>query len=163
MAPADAVQVIDWVARFDELAARRDALTAGELDALGLAAWFLGREAACERAWDDAHLAYLDAGDTDAAIRCVFWLGFTLADHGEAVRAGAWMSRLFELADAAAPTPGNAATAALCRAVGAFASGRIEASVDLGEQAVELARLARDVDTEVLATMGLGRALVYVG
>ena len=163
MAPADAVQVVDWVASYDELAARREVLTAGELDALGLAAWFLGREAECERAWDDAHLAYLDAGDTDAAIRCVFWLGFTLADHGEAVRAGAWMSRLFELAGSVETTPGNAATAALCRAVGAFANGQIEASVDLGERAVDLARRAKDVDTEVLATMGLGRALVHAG
>ena len=86
MSGAGTVSVVDWVARYDELTARRAELTASELDDLGLAAWFLGREAECERAWDAAHLAYLDAGETDAAIRCVFWIGFTLSDHGDTVR-----------------------------------------------------------------------------
>ncbi|MBT2517695.1 response regulator transcription factor [Streptomyces sp. ISL-90] len=160
---ASAVNVVDWVGRYDELAARRDALTAEELDALGLAAWFIGREVESERAWDAAHLAYLDAGETDAAIRCVFWLGFTLADHGEMVRAGAWMSRLFELYGRAEPSARTEATAALCGMLGAFVGGQLEASVALGERAVELARAADDADTEVLATMSLGRSLVRLG
>src|SRR5215207_8010733 len=103
--PVAGAEVTNWVARYDELSARRPSLTAAELDDLGLAAWFLGREAECERAWDAAHHAYLDANETDAAIRCVFWLGFTLADRGEAVRAGAWMSRLFELRGTAERSP----------------------------------------------------------
>jgi DNA-binding NarL/FixJ family response regulator len=156
-------KVIDWVARYDELTARRPALDAEELDALGLAAWFLGRTDECERAWDAAHHAYLEAGDADAAIRCAFWQGFTLADRGEAVRAGAWMSRLFELVDDAEPSPRTEALAALTRAVGAFAAGEFDASVTLGERATALARAAHDPDTEVLATMGLGRALVRSG
>lgn len=160
---AGAVSVVDWVGRYDELAARRDALSAEELDALGLAAWFLGREAECERAWNAAHLAYLDAGDTDAAVRCVFWLGLTFADHRETVRAGAWMSRLFELVGTAEPSPRSAAAAALCEMLGAYATGRLEASVALGERALELARAARDPDTEVLAMMSLGRSLVRAG
>ncbi|HET8866950.1 MAG TPA: response regulator transcription factor [Agrococcus sp.] len=163
MSAEGAVQVIDWVGRYDELSARRPALTAEELDELGLAAWFLGREAEYERAWDAAHLAYLDANETDAAIRCVFWLGFTLADRGEAVRSGAWMSRLFELYGTAEPSARSAATAALCEAAGAFATGELEASVALGERAVELARAAHDPDTEVLATMTLARSLVHIG
>jgi DNA-binding NarL/FixJ family response regulator len=156
-------KVIDWVARYDELTARRAALTAEELDELGLAAWFLGRTAECERAWDAAHHAYLDAGERDAAIRCAFWLGYTLADRGETVRAGAWMSRLFELVEAAEPSPRTEGLAALAKAVGAFAAGEFEASASLGERAVALARAAHDPDTEVLATMGLGRALVRSG
>ncbi|PWC05249.1 helix-turn-helix transcriptional regulator [Agromyces badenianii] len=163
MSPVGAAQVIDWVARSDELTARRAELSAVELDELGLAAWFLGREADCERAWDAAHLAYLDEGETDAAIRCAFWLGFTLGDRGEAVRAGAWMSRLFELCDTSVPSARSAAIAGLCRAIGAYASGQLEASVDLGERAVQLARTARDADVEVLATMTLGRSLVQHG
>lgn len=160
---AGAVNVVDWVGRYDELSARRDAITAEELDELGLAAWFIGREAECERAWDAAHHAYLDAGDTDAAIRCAFWQGFTLADHGETVRAGAWMSRLFELVGRAEPSARSAATAKLCEMLGAFGAGELEASVALGEHAVELARAANDFDTEVIATMSLGRSLVRAG
>jgi DNA-binding NarL/FixJ family response regulator len=163
MSAAGTMDVIDWVGRYDELSVRMPALTAEELDELGLAAWFLGREAECERAWDAALHAYLDQGETDAAIRCAFWLGFTLADRGEMVRAGAWMSLLFELRGKAEPSARSEATAALCEAVGAFAAGQLETSVTLHEKAVALAGAARDAETEVLATMGLGRSLVRTG
>jgi DNA-binding NarL/FixJ family response regulator len=163
MSAGHAQSAVDWVARFDELAARRDALTAAELDDLGLAAWFLGHEAECVRAWDDAHRAYLDAGETDAAIRCVFWLGFTLADHGETVRAGAWMARLFELLVAAGRPPQDDANAVLAQGQRAFAEGRFDESIGLGERALALAQAGRDDDLEVLATMGLGRSLIHVG
>ncbi|KRE22887.1 LuxR family transcriptional regulator [Agromyces sp. Soil535] len=163
MSGAGALSVVDWVARYDELTARRPELTASELDDLGLAAWFLGREAECERAWNAAHLAYLDAGETDAAIRCVFWLGFTRADQGDTVRAGAWMSRLFELCGLAGRPPQSEATAVLAQADAAFGDGRLEESVDLGERAVALAQAARDPDIEVLATMTLARSLIFNG
>ena len=45
MPTAGAARAVDWVARYDELSAGREALGAEELDELGLAAWFLGREA----------------------------------------------------------------------------------------------------------------------
>ena len=158
--PANAV---DWVARYDELSAREAELTPPELDELGLAAWFLGREAERERAWDAAHDAYLAVGDTDAAITCVFWIGFTLSEDGEEIRAGAWMSRLLDLCATAGPSPHADAVVALCGAATAFARGRPDEAVPLGERAVEQARLAGDVDLEVLATMGLGRSLVRSG
>ena len=124
--PANAV---DWVARYDELSAREAALTAPELDELGLAAWFLGRETERERAWDAAHDAYLAAGDTDAAITCVFWIGFTLSEDGEEIRAGAWMSRLLDLCATAGPSPHADAVVALCGAAAAFARGRPDEAV----------------------------------
>ncbi len=163
MSGAGTVSVVDWVARYDELTARRPELTASELDDLGLAAWFLGREAECERAWDAAHLAYLDAGETDAAIRCVFWIGFTLSDRGDTVRSGAWMSRLIELCGIAGRPPQGEATAVLAQAAAAFGAGRLDESVDLGERAVALAQAAHDPDVEVIATMSLGRSLMYSG
>ena len=158
-----ALHSIDWVARYEELTARRTELTAEELDALGLAAWFLGREADCDRAWDAAQLAYLDAGETDAAIRCVFWLGYILSHRGESVRAGAWMSRLLELCGTGDRTAGREPTAEVARASFAFGNGRFEESVAVAEHAIELARERHDHDIEVLATMALARSLVYGG
>lgn len=152
----------DWVTRFDELSARRAELGAAELDELGLAAWFLGRAAESERAWDDAHRAYLAAGDATAAIRCAFWLGYTLGERGEAVRARAWMSRVFELCDAD-PDGRSDAIAMLCRSVAAFVTGRPDEAAELAQQALSLARAVGDADTEVLATMNRGRALVFAG
>ncbi|WP_448811264.1 LuxR C-terminal-related transcriptional regulator [Agromyces bauzanensis] len=162
MPVAGALTPIDWVTRFDELSARRDRLGAVELDELGLAAWFLGRAAESERAWDDAHRAYLAASDPDAAIRCAFWLGYTLGERGEAVRARAWMSRLFELCGSE-PDARAGAIAMLCRSVGAFATGRLDDAAEFAERAVALARASGDTDTEVLATMNRGRALVFGG
>lgn len=162
MPATGALTPIDWVARFDELSARRERLGAVELDELGLAAWFLGRAAESERAWDDAHRAYLAEGDADAAIRCAFWLGYTLGERGEAVRARAWMSRLFELCGAE-PDTRSGAIAMLCRSVEAFATNRLDDAAELAEQAVALARATGDSDTEVLATMNRGRALVFGG
>ena len=89
----------DWTSRFDQLSSRAPGgqLSAEDLDDLGLAAWFIGRSDESEQAWDAAHRAYLEAGDVDAAIRCVFWIGFTLSEQGDGIRGGAWMTRLFEL------------------------------------------------------------------
>lgn len=181
--PGTAPAVVDWSARYARLAARLDELDAAEFDELGLAAWFLGREAECERAWEASHRAYLADGDTEAAVRCAFWLGYTLGEHGQPVKARAWMARLFELcdggraadeggADAGADghnddgttgAPRTAAIATLCRAVAAGGAGRVEASVDAAGRAAALARAEGDHDVETLATMWQGRALIRLG
>ncbi|MDR6906342.1 DNA-binding CsgD family transcriptional regulator [Agromyces sp. 3263] len=163
MPAGTAARAADWVATYDALASRRDTLSPAELDELGLAAWFLGHESECERTWDAAHRAYLEAGETDAAMRCVFWLGFTLADRGEVVRAGAWMARLAELSAASAPSLLGDAALALAQGATAYAQGRVEESVGLCERAAASARAAGDLDLEVLATMSLARSLVFSG
>ncbi|WP_457100923.1 LuxR C-terminal-related transcriptional regulator [Microbacterium sp. P5_E9] len=155
----------DWTARFDRLSRESAAtgLSAEDFDDLGLAAWFIGRTDESERAWDAAHRAYLAAGDVDAAIRCVFWIGFTLSEQGDGIRGGAWMGRLFELAHSAGVSRDSEAIVVMCRSVAAFVQGRADESIVLAREAVELARTAADADVEVLATMSLGRALVATG
>src|SRR6478609_7597997 len=155
----------DWTARFDQLSRESAAtgLSAEDFGDLGLAAWFIGRTDESERAWDAAHRAYLEAGDVDAAIRCVFWIGFTLSEQGDGIRGGAWMARLFELSQSDGAGRDSEAIVAACRSVEAFARGRLEESAVLSEKSVVLARAAGDADVEVLATMSLGRALVAMG
>jgi len=155
--------VVDWTGRFEQLAAREATLLGDELDELGQAAWFVGRDEVSQRAWERAQLRYLDDGDLPSAIRCVFWLGFTLGEHGDAVRAGAWMSRLMELCSRPAATPATEGLRALCAASGAFAHGEAAASVPLYRDAIVRADAAHDADTATLATMGLGRALLADG
>ncbi|WP_106815763.1 LuxR C-terminal-related transcriptional regulator [Microbacterium timonense] len=155
--------VVDWTGRFDELAAREAALAGDELEEFGQAAWFVGRDDVSLRAWERAHLRYLDDGDLSSAVRCVFWLGFTLSERGDPIRAGAWMGRLMELCARDDATPATDAARALCVAVRATARGDAEASVTLFQTAVEQADAAGDADTLALATMGLGRALLRAG
>lgn len=153
----------DWIDRYAQLSARGDDLAAAEWDELGLAAWFIGRQEESEDAWTRAHLAYLADDDVDAAVRCVFWTGFTLGESGETVKASAWMARLFELCDQ--PTAGarSQATRALCQAVAARAAGGDSDVIGLSRRAETLATAAGETDVAVLATMNLGRALLLAG
>ncbi len=152
----------DWTARFEELSVRQTALSPTELDELGLAAWFIGREADSEQAWDAAHRAHLDRDEPDAAMLSVFWLGFTLGEHGHAVKAAAWMSRLFELC-ASHPGPHSDLIATICQSYLAYMSGQLDDAIERNERAITLAREAGEHDLEVLASMGLGRSLVQSG
>ena len=156
-------EVVDWTGRFGELTAAEADLDASGLDELGQAAWFVGRDAESARAWERAHLRYLDAGDLTSAVRCAFWLGFTLSERGDAVRAGAWMGRLLELCGRPDATPQTDAARALCLAYGAYVRGDAGASVELHRDAVARADAAADADALTLATMGLGRALLATG
>jgi len=155
--------MVDWTGRFAQLTADEAELSAPRLEELGQAAWFIGRDDVSARAWERAHLRYLDEHDVVSSVRCVFWLGFTLSEHGDPVRARAWMSRLFELCERGPAQPATEASAALCRAVGAFFAGDHSASLEQYRIAVRQAVLAEDPDLEVLATMGLGRALMLSG
>jgi DNA-binding CsgD family transcriptional regulator len=154
----------DWAARFRQLQAS-GVSTADGLDELGTAAWFLGRMAECERAWTAAYDAYATAGETDAAIRCAFWVGYMLGEGGAAVKAHAWMSRVMELCRRRSEEGATeaAATAALCQAQEAWGAGRVADAVEIGERARTLAHEAGAADIEVFATMGLARALVRAG
>lgn len=156
-------EVVDWTGRHDELTAAEADLDAGGLDELGQAAWFVGHDVESARAWERAHLRYLDAGDLTSAVRCAFWLGFTLSERGDAVQARAWMGRLMELCGRPDATRATDATRALCLAYGAYARGDARASVELHRDAVARADAAADADALTLATMGLGRALLAVG
>ncbi|UOQ88394.1 helix-turn-helix transcriptional regulator [Agromyces endophyticus] len=155
--------VVDWTGRFDGFAAAEASLDAGELDEFGQAAWFVGRDEVSERAWERAHLRYLDDGDLAAAVRCAFWLGFTLGEHGQFVKANTWMARLFELCARGAGDPRIEAFEAVLRAHATFAEGRVAASEPLYRHAAELADAAGDGDLDTLATMGRGRALMVLG
>ncbi|WP_125611856.1 LuxR C-terminal-related transcriptional regulator [Specibacter cremeus] len=155
--------VVDWTGRYQHLCAREEALGGGELDELAQAAWFLGHDEVSTRAWDRAHLRYLEDGDLASAVRCVFWLGFTFAEHGDAVRASAWLGRLMELCERPDASAATEAMRAHCLAMEALARGDALASAPLFEAAIDDARAAADTDTETLATMGLGRALLGLG
>lgn len=154
---------VDWTGRFDELVAREAHLGAAELDDLGQAAWFTGRDEVSVRAWERAHLAFLETGDLASSVRCVFWIGFTLSEHGDAVLARTWMGRLFELCARPDANTRTDASQQLCRAVARYAQGDAEGSAPLYRRAAELAGAAGDGDVDALATMGLGRALVQSG
>jgi DNA-binding CsgD family transcriptional regulator len=75
------------------------ALAPDDLELLAGCAYMIGREAEYRDLLERAHHAYLAEGDELAALRCAFWIGVTLASHGEISRASGWLRRAQRLLD----------------------------------------------------------------
>ena len=81
------------------LADRLTPLEADDLERLVWSAGLTARDEETFAAQERLYHARLDVGDDLAAAQAAFWLGFRLFAHGEAGRAGGWLSRSQRLAD----------------------------------------------------------------
>ena len=81
------------------LADRLMPLEADDLDRLAWSAGLTARDEETFAAQERLYHARLDVGDDLAAAQAAFWLGFRLFAHGEAGRAGGWLSRSQRLAE----------------------------------------------------------------
>lgn len=84
-----------WSEAYESLARadRESALAANDLELLATSAYMLGHEGEYRELLERAHRAHLDAGQEVSALRCAFWIGLTLASHGEIARASGWLRR----------------------------------------------------------------------
>ena len=78
---------------------RESPLAPSDLELLAQCAYMLGREAEYRDVLERAHRGHLDAHDELAALRSAFWIGVTLASHGEIGRASGWLRRAHRLLD----------------------------------------------------------------
>jgi hypothetical protein len=62
------------------------------LELLATAAYLLGHVDECRRALQRAHVAFVAAGDSRRAARCLFWVAFTLLLEGDLAPAGGWLA-----------------------------------------------------------------------
>ena len=139
-----------------------DPLAPGDLERLAETADMLGRGDDAVRLLRRAYLAYADAGDVPAAMRCGYWLCKALAWSGDFVQAGAWLGRARRLAEADPDCP-DCGYLSLLDAERQAMSG---AYAELLETARSVAgRTARGVDPDLaaLATMMTGLALIKNG
>ena len=85
----------EWNAAFSKLTAPEVAPLLGPVDLEGVAkvAYLLGNEAEGSQFYRRAHEEFLKAGQTQAAARCAFWLGFMSLINGELAVATGWLSR----------------------------------------------------------------------
>jgi DNA-binding NarL/FixJ family response regulator len=157
--------VVDWIGEVQRL---RAADLDGGLDATGLARYGLaleltGRAEEATAAWDRAHRAYLASGDRLSAIRCIFWLGFTLSWRGAFAQAAAWAARLGELV-AAEPQDSAAAAMLLIAEAGArSARGDQAGALESYGRAAALAERFDEPDVLLLAVLGSGRSHMLRG
>lgn len=84
-----------WRDAFEALTAADGAepLAPVDLERLAASAYLTGRDEDHARFLERAHQAYRAAGDTGAAARSAFWIGFLLVFRGEMARATGWLSR----------------------------------------------------------------------
>ena len=90
----------EWVAAYEGLADRDpSALTADDFARLAASAFLLGRGNDAVQALQRGFQIAVGAGETLAAVRCGFWLGFVLFQGGEPAVAGGWTARCQRLLD----------------------------------------------------------------
>jgi DNA-binding NarL/FixJ family response regulator len=84
-----------WLDAYESLsqADREVSLAPDDLALLATCAYMIGREAEYRDVLERAHRVSLEAGDELTALRCAFWIGITLASHGEIGRASGWLRR----------------------------------------------------------------------
>lgn len=131
-----------------------------DLERLAVAAHLVGRDDDSERAWTRAHREHLLRGDTDAAVRCAFWLAILLMLRGETARAGGWLAGAERLEDERGCGRGYLQVPAF---LAALEAGDGPAAAALAAQVVEVAQRCGDDDLRALGVLGQGQAALALG
>ncbi|MGH7480991.1 MAG: LuxR C-terminal-related transcriptional regulator [Longimicrobiales bacterium] len=127
---------------------------------LAMASFLLGREDDFVRALQEAHQAHLKAGDSAAAARCAFWLGFHLANRAETARATGWFGRASRLLDEHDLDCAERGYLLLPVGHQQIMSGRYEESAATAARAAAIGRRFDDADLAAFALHLQGRALL---
>ena len=139
-------------------------LGADDLERLAVAAHLVGEDDASARAWERAHLAFLDAGDRERAARCAFWLGLALVLRGEmATSAAGWRERNDSptRSGRACAACGYPARPGLHRRTGGGRRRRGERGSSA--EIVDIARRCADTDLLSFGMVCVGQALIAHG
>jgi DNA-binding CsgD family transcriptional regulator len=143
--------------------ARRRELSGEELGRLAALSCLLGHVDEGIAAWENAHRIHLAAGDVPAAVRCGFWISFSLFNEGLGPRASGWVDRGQRLLDDLA---GDCVehgyvqhqVGLRCALRGDPAGGQAAFG-----RAAKLAKRFADEQLAALAMIGEGRCLIYLG
>lgn len=160
-----AVEAREWRRAHGALTAARleGSLGPPDLWRLAVAAYLVGEEADFVDALQDAHHAWLDAGDVLEAVRAAFWLGQHLASRGEMARASGWFGRTARLVDERQAEGAAQGYALLTTGHRQLMEDRLEESAQTSARAGEIGRRCRERDLTAMGTHMQGRALLRLG
>lgn len=144
-------------------AARTAPLEPDDLRRLAVAALLTGRDADKDEAWEGAHHAFLRAGDVPAAVRCAFWLGFSLLLRGEMARGGGWFARGQRQLEACGQDCVEQGYVLFPVGFQRLVTGDLTGAYATFTDVVEIAERFADPDLEALARHAQGRALLRGG
>ena len=153
-----------WASAFSQLseADQETPLDPQHLVELAQAALLIGKEAEGAQFLARAHQAFLGRGDTQPAVRCAFWLGFTSLLNGETAKAGGWLSRAARLLDGHPECVENGYLL-LPNGFRLFHDGDATTACSVFEQAAVIGQRFADRDLMTLSLQGQGRALIRQG
>jgi tetratricopeptide (TPR) repeat protein len=160
-----AYSVEAWSDAYGSLSAadRTDPLGPDDLELLATCAYMVGREAEYRELLERAHRAHLDAGAEVAALRCAFWIGVTLASHGEIGRASGWLRRARRLLERQGGERVERGYLLLPVVFEQEASGDWEAAAATASEAAAIGERFGDPDLFALAAHEQGEILIKLG
>ncbi len=160
----EAVERLAWREAYDAYSAvEAERLAPEDLERFAEAAWWRGRLDESIDLRERAYAGYSAAEDDLGAARIALVLSQDHAGRGAFAVAGGWFGTAERLLETQ-PEGVVHARLALTRALNAmFAAGDLPEAITLFDRAYELGRQFRDRDTQMLAVVGKGRALVKQG
>jgi tetratricopeptide (TPR) repeat protein len=145
-------------AAFEAALARGEAETGQACFGLAMALWWLGENRACVDRYSRAYALYRASGDVEGAARCAVWLAITYkSNFANFAAANGWVVRAERLLEPFDPGPMHG----WVRLARAYRMTDLDEAEELTGWAVRMARTARDVDLELVASSQLG--LIRVG
>ncbi len=154
-----------WWDAYESLsqADRESPLAADDLELLADCAYMVGREAEYRGLLERTHRAHLQAGDELAALRCAFWIGVTLASHGETGRASGWLRRARRLLRRQGEDRVERGYLLLPSVFELEARGDWEAAATTAGEAAAIGERFEDPDLFALAAHEQGHILIKLG
>jgi class 3 adenylate cyclase len=159
----DAVERLAWRDAYDAYSVvDAEPLPPEDLERFGEAAWWRGRLDQAMTLRERAYAGYSAAGNDLAAARMALSLSEDHAGRGAFAVSGGWFGTAERLLEAQ-PEGAEHGQLALMRGLTELFTGDVNAAIGHFDHAFELGRRHRDRDTQALAVVAKGRALVKRG
>jgi DNA-binding NarL/FixJ family response regulator len=137
-------------------------LTADDHGRRAVAAFLVGDDVGCMRAWDDAYRAAVEAGDRPTAARYAWWIAFCLLLRGRMAQASGWLTRSQRLVDEAGIECAASGYLLIPELLGVLGADPLAAH-DLAVRAGEIGCRVDDGDLRALGLLSRGQALIGMG
>jgi DNA-binding CsgD family transcriptional regulator len=142
---------------------RESPLEAEDLERLATAAYLIGRDDAGDDAGTRAHHEFLRRGSVERAVRCAFWLAYSLLNRGEVARGGGWVARAHRLLDDLQQDCVEQGYLLFPVGLQRLGEGDAAAAAATFDQAAKIGERFGDPDLVALARLGLGVAMIPLG
>lgn len=138
-------------------------LESEDLERLATAAYLTGHDGASAEAWSRAHQQWLQRSEPGRAVRCAFWLAFSLLQRGEDAQGGGWLARAGEMVELHRLDGVEQGYLLIPNGLIAMHSGRLEDALVHFGRVKDLAHRFDDADLSALGAIGRGEALLRRG